>query len=460
MADDLVTMAAQRSAHSGQYWNPELETKPWADVERWQMQQIDGFVRALPQRSAMYRRLHAGLAQAPLREFADLARLPFTMKDDVRAAQELCSDEYPFGANQAVPQSDIVQLLSSSGTTGTPMVYALTARDMDRWADAIANTWFTAGIRADDIVAHLVALPMVAGGLPYADGFRRVGATLCWLGGFPTERVLREMRRLRISALLATTSFGLYLSEQWEELGRTTQMSSRLRKVLCGGEPGLNQPDIRAKIQSGLGISHLREVMGLGDVLSALWGECEAHDGMHFNAQADVAIELIDPETGERLPWRDGATGEIVYTTFAREATPMLRYRSRDHVRVSGTACSCGRTSPRIRCIGRTDDMLIYKGMNLFPTAIRDLIATRFAGQVEPLVRIWKDRADQVRFDDAIALDVEASANTAAHDYAALAAAIEREVRAHLQVRVVPTVVAPGTLVRGTYKTSLVAVRE
>jgi phenylacetate-CoA ligase/benzoylacetate-CoA ligase len=199
--------------------------------------------------------------------------------------------------------------------------------------------------------------------------------------------------------------------------------------------------------------------MGLGDVLSSLWAECEAEDGMHFNAQRYVAVELIDPDSGASVPWKDGAKGELVYTTFARDATPMLRYRSRDHALVHGVACRCGRTSPRIRCIGRTDDMLIYKGMNLFPTALRDLIAARFAGRVEPLIRIWKDRADQVRFDDAVAVDVEAAASTKPEDYAALAAQIEKAVRAELQVRIAPTIVASGTLPRGTYKTSLVAVR-
>lgn len=441
------------------YWNAELETRPWAEVERWQAAQIESFVRGLPARSPMYARL---LAKAPtsVARFEALAELPFTMKSDVREAQDHTSAEHPFGDNQGASTRDIVQTLCSSGTTGRPMYYALSAADHERWSDAIAQGWFTAGLRAEDLVAHLVALPGVAGGLPYADGFRRLGAALCWLGGFPTERILRELRNLRISALLATTSFGTYLSEQWEAVGATTGMSSSLKKVFCGGEPGLNQPEIRAKIRQGLQIDALREIMGLGDVLSCLWSECEAEDGMHFVAQRYVAVELIDPDTGASRAWQDGAKGELVYTTFARDATPMLRYRSRDHALVTGTRCRCGRTSPRIRCIGRTDDMLIYKGMNLFPTALRDLIAARFAGQVEPLIRIWKDRADQVRFDEAVPVEIEAAASTPAQEYPALAARIEKAVRAELQVRIAPCVVAPGSLPRGTYKTSLVSVRE
>jgi phenylacetate-CoA ligase/benzoylacetate-CoA ligase len=181
---------------------------------------------------------------------------------------------------------------------------------------------------------------------------------------------------------------------------------------------------------------------------------------MHFNAQRHVAIELIDPDSGERLPWREGASGEIVYTTFTRQATPMLRYRSRDHALVTGTACPCGRTSPRIRCIGRTDDMLIYKGMNVFPTAIRDLVLQRFAGEVEPLMRIWKEYPGQVRFDEPIAVDVEATAGLEPARHAGLAQAIEAEVRSQLQVRVRVAVHGAGSLPRSVYKNALLAVRD
>lgn len=445
----------------GVYWNPQLETLPWPEVERWQAGEIEKALSVIRRRSDLYRALHTGLpTDVRVAGFGDLARLPFTTKEDVRAAQEAATDEAPLGLNQAVPLAGIVQTLSSSGTTGRPLYYGLTHHDVEVFNDAIANTWYTAGVRADDVVAHLVGLPMVAGGLPYADGFRRIGATLAWLGGFPTDRILREMRRLRCTALLATTSFGLYLAEQWEEVGRETGMTSRLAKVLCGGEPGLNQPEIRDRIRRGLGISHLRETMGLGDVISAMWAECDVQNGMHFNAQKHVAIELIDPASGDVLPWREGAIGEIVYTAFDREATPMVRYRSRDHALVVGVDCPCGRTSPRIRCIGRTDDMLIYKGMNVFPTAIRDLIALRFAGRVEPMLRVWKETKEQVRFDDPIELDVEASPGLPVDQYVGLDQAIEAEVRSQMQVRVRVTVLGPGGLPRSAYKNSLLAVRE
>ncbi|MEP7301953.1 MAG: AMP-binding protein [Caldimonas sp.] len=444
-----------------EYWNPELETLAWPEVERWQAAQVTAMLPALRLRSRLYARLHAGLVDdLAVRAAADLAALPFTLKDDLRFAQQAASETEPLGENQAVPRADLVQVIASSGTTGRPLYYGLTARDVEVFSDAVANVWFTAGIRKGDIVAHLVGLPMVAGGLPYADGFRRIGAMLCWLGGFPTERILREMRHLRVTALLATTSFAQHLAEKWDEVGTETGIPSCLRKVLGGGEPGLAQPELRRRIVDGLALTHLRETMGLGDVIASMWGECEVEDGMHFNAQRYVMLELIDPGSGEALPWREGGSGELVYTTFARDATPVVRYRSRDHAEVVAMRCACGRTSPRIRCVGRTDDMLIYKGMNVFPTAIRDLVVDRFAGRIEPLLRLWKASGAQVRFDAAIPVEVEASAAVDEAQRAALAGEIEDLVRAQLQVRVAVTVLDRGGLPRGVYKNAIVVVRE
>jgi phenylacetate-CoA ligase/benzoylacetate-CoA ligase len=200
--------------------------------------------------------------------------------------------------------------------------------------------------------------------------------------------------------------------------------------------------------------------MGLGDVMALLWAECEDEGGMHFCGQRSVAVELIDPASGAVQPWEDGATGEAVYTTFAREATPALRYRSADHLVVTAMSCACGRTSPRVRCVGRTDDMLIYKGMNVFPSAIRDVVMQRFPGAVEPYLRIWKDRADQVRYDTPIPVDVEASPGLAGGRYEDVAHAIDRELRARLQIRADVTILAPETLPRTAYKTPLLHVRE
>jgi phenylacetate-coenzyme A ligase PaaK-like adenylate-forming protein len=443
------------------YWDPELETVSWKEVLGWQAARVAPFLRALPGRSAFHREL---LGQPrPPRQATDLsflADLPFTTKEEIRRSQEQGRPGEPLGRHQGVPLSAVVQTLSSSGTTGDPVTFALTAADLEVWRDGIAAGFFTAGIRDDDVVAHLVGLPGVAGGLPYADGFRRIGAALAWIGGLPTERIIRMLPRLQATAVLATTSFGTYLADRCRDLVGRDASALGVRKLLGGGEPGIGQPEIRDRIKLGWGIDHVREVMGLGDVMSLLWAECEAEGGMHFCGQRSVAVELIDPASGAVRPWEDGASGEAVYTTFAREATPVLRYRSADHLVVTGMSCACGRTSPRARCVGRTDDMLIYRAMNVFPSAIRDVVMRGFHDAVEPYLRIWKDRPDQVRYDAPIPVDVEATPGLAAGRYDVVARAIERELRDRLQIRAAVTVVAPETLPRTAYKTPLLHVRE
>jgi phenylacetate-CoA ligase/benzoylacetate-CoA ligase len=300
----------------------------------------------------------------------------------------------------------------------------------------------------------------VAGGLPYADGFRRIGATLAWIGGLPAERIIALIPRLQATAVLSTTSFGTYLADRCQELTGQDASALGVRTLLGGGEPGMGQPEIRDKIIRGWGLQRACEVMGLGDVMALLWAECEAGGGMHFCGQRSVAVELIDPDSGAVLPWADGARGEAVYTTFAREATPVLRYRSADHLVVTATSCPCGRTSPRIRCVGRTDDMLIYKAMNVFPSAIRDVVVRGFPGVIEPYLRIWKDHADQVRYDTPIPVDVEAAPGLPADRYPEVARVIERELRVRLQIRADVTILDPGTLPRTTYKTPLLHVRQ
>lgn len=443
------------------YWNAELETKPWAAVERWHREQLSELISSLKVRSRFYNERLAGIqwgASASC-STAPLSELPFTTKDDIRAAQEEVRPGEPFGTIQAAPLTEIVQCLSSSGTTGDPIYYALTRRDLEVWTDGIANTFFTTGIRPGDVVGHLVGLPMVAGGLPYADAFRRIGATLAWLGGFPTARIISSLRRLQATAILATTSFGLHLTTHCEELMGFPASDLRLKKFVSGGEPGLGQPEIRDSVARGLGLSHVREMMGLGDVMAAMWGECDETGGMHFNAQRYVFVELIDPATGAPVAWKEGAMGEAVYTTFERDATPLLRYRSRDHIVVTATECRCGRTSPKIRCIGRTDDMLFYKGMNVFPSAVRDVIVGGFSGIATPYVRLIKERPDQVRFDEPIPVEVEAARGTSPEAMIGIAAAIEQRVREQLQIRVRVTLVPTGAIPRGAYKTALTHVR-
>ena len=188
------------------YWDPELETMPWEELLRWQAGQAGPWLAALPERSRFHREKLAG-TRVPewVADPGFLADLPFTTKDEIRASQEDAGPGEPFGRHQAVPLSSVTQVLSSSGTTGDPLNFALTAADLEVWRDGIATGFYAAGIRGHDVVAHLVGLPGVAGGLPYADGFRRIGAALAWIGGRPTEQIVRSIPRLQATAVLATS---------------------------------------------------------------------------------------------------------------------------------------------------------------------------------------------------------------------------------------------------------------
>ena len=205
---------------------------------------------------------------------------------------------------------------------------------------------------------------------------------------------------------MLTPSYAAYLVEWAAERGRDLQASS-VKRVLVAGEPGGGEPAFRARLEEGWGAT-VTEAMGIGDIGVSLWGECEAQDGMHLGARGFVHPELIDPETGAALRLEDGATGELVLTHLRHRAAPLLRFRTRDHVEVRMSPCSCGRTGPRIRCIGRTDDMLIVRGVNLFPSAIREVVSA-FAPAVSGNILV-KPRADGVKQEPPLPVAVELAA--------------------------------------------------
>jgi phenylacetate-CoA ligase/benzoylacetate-CoA ligase len=346
------------------YWDREFETRPWGWIEAWQAQQLAMMLDTLPQRSELYRELLAAagrrvglrgywIKRGRLPTLDMLETLPFTSRDQLRLAQSSAPPGRPLGLQQAVPQQYIVQVVASSGTTGPPVFGGLTRRDQESWSDAIANSLWTAGVRPDDVVAHLADQPLVASGWPYADGLRRLGATVVWLGGRTPEQVLAQVPQLRTTAVTAGTSAALELAEEAAALGATRALG--VRKLLAGTEPGLDRPEVRSRIAEGWGVTHVRDTMGLAEVMAGMWSECGEACGMHFNAGKYVIAELVEPRTGVRVPWADGARGEAVYTTFERDATPVLRYRSAELLEVMATGCACGRTSPRVRCLGRAE---------------------------------------------------------------------------------------------------------
>ena len=354
---------------NGTYWDREAEC---ADAETrlamgeraWE-QQRDGLL----DRSPFYRRKYedAGVDLSSVR-LSELGAVPVTTKDELRRAQE---EHPPFGDYLGVEPDRVKLIYQTSGTTGRPNVVALTASDIDTWTTIGCRSTWASGVRPDSaVLTTFGAGPFVAGTTHFV--LERIGARRVPVGPGDTERVVAAFGRGLVDTFLGTPSFGLYLVRRFEEQG-VDPRDFGIRHIMLGGEPGAGIASVRDPIEAAFG-AFITESMGLGDLSIMLWGECEEQGGMHFEAHGLVWVELVDPETGESVDPEVGVVAEPVYTSLRREAMPLVRYRSGDLVEVQGTDCGCGRTGFRIRCIGRSDDMLIVRGVNIYPSAIQAIV--------------------------------------------------------------------------------------
>jgi phenylacetate-CoA ligase len=420
--------------------DPEIESRPWEE----QLAADDAAYRAqlgyLLERSPFYRdKLRAADTSGGL---DDVAALPLTEKAELKAT---CTPENPFGAHLCVSADEIARIYSTSGTTGTPSYIPLTAADVERWVTGSARSYAASGVAPGErVVTTYNAGPFAAGAALAA--FERIGLCHIPVGTGNTDRLLRAIELLRPDAAVLTPSYAAYVAESGAEL-----TGSSVRRVLVAGEPGGGEPGFRSRLEAAWGAT-VTEAMGIGDIGVSLWGECEAQDGMHLGARGLVHAELIDPETGAAVELCDGASGELVLTHLRQRAAPLLRFRTRDHVEVRMSPCPCGRTGPRIRCLGRTDDMLIVRGVNVFPSAVRDVVST-FAPEVSGHILV-RPRAAGVKQDPPLPVSVELARDTAAGD--ALAEAIRARLREALVVQTHVDLVPWGTLGRSEYKSTLV----
>jgi phenylacetate-CoA ligase len=280
--------------------------------------------------------------------------------------------------------------------------------------------------------------------------FDRIGLCHIPVGTGNTERLMLAVQLLRPEAAVLTPSYAAYLVE-WAAERDVDLAASSVERVLVAGEPGGGEPAFRAKLEEGWG-ARVTEAMGIGDIGVSLWGECEQQDGMHLGARGFVHAELIEPETGVAMELEDGATGELVLTHLQHRAAPLLRFRTRDHVEIRTSPCRCGRTGPRLRCVGRTDDMLIVRGVNVFPSAVREVV-NAFGPQVSGQI-VVKPQAEGVKQEPPLPVSVELAAGATAD--AALAEAIRDRLRNVLVVQTRVDLVPWGSLRRSEYKSSLV----
>lgn len=375
-----------------------------------------------------------------------IADLPLTDKDGLRAT---CSEANPIGTHLACAEDEIARVYSTSGTTGTPSFIPLTGNDIANWVTISARSYAASGLeQGERVVTSYNAGPFVAGAALAA--FDRIGTCHIPIGTGNTERMLTAIRMLAPQAVVLTPSYATHLAERAVEAGIDLAASS-VERVMVAGEPGGGEPAMRARLEAAWG-AQVTEAMGIGDIAVSLWGECPERDGMHFGGAGLVHVELIDPETGAARALEDGAEGELVYTHLRHEAAPLLRFRSRDHVTVRAGRCACGRVAPRIRCIGRIDDMLIVRGTNVFPSALREVVS-EFAPHVSGMILVTPQQPG-VRQTPPLPVSVELAPGTAAET--ALAEAIETRVRETLLVRTRISLVAHGSLPRSEYKSKLV----
>ena len=420
---------------------PEVEALPWDEQLAVDDASFREQIAYLAERSPLYREVVAGAGG-----LADIAQLPLTDKRDLR---KTTTSSNPVGAHLCAEPSEIVRIYSTSGTTGAPSFVPLTAGDLENWVTGSARSYAASGVAPGGrVVTTYSAGPFVAGAA--LASFDRIGMTHIPVGTGNTERLMLSIELLHPDAAVLTPSYAAHLIE-WAAERDFDLAGSSVARVLVAGEPGGGEPAFRAMLEEGWG-AKVTEAMGIGDIGVSLWGECEEQNGMHLGARGFVHAELIDPETERAIELADGATGELVLTHLRHRAAPLLRFRTRDHVQVWTSTCACGRTSPRIRCIGRTDDMLIVRGVNVFPSAVREVVAA-FAPDVSGHILVRPDGA-AVKQEPPLPVAVELARGAAPDP--ALADAIRDRLRSVLVVQTRVDLVPWGTLRRSEYKSKLV----
>jgi phenylacetate-CoA ligase len=345
-------------------YQPELESMGRPELESIQLARLKALLLRVYERVPAYRTKFdaAGFDPNSVESLADLVRIPFTVKDDLRAA-------YPYDLF-AAPMRDIVRVHSSSGTTGQITVVGYTQGDIDRWADLMARTYACAGVSSDDVVQVTYGYGLFTGGLGAHYGSERLGALTVPVSGGNTRRQVQILKDFGVTVLACTPSYALLIAETALEMGIDVH-DLPLRVGVFGAEPW--SENMRKQIEQAMGITAI-DIYGLSEVMGpGVASECVHQDGLHV-FEDHFLIEIVNPDTLEPVP--DGTYGEVVFTTLTKEGIPVIRYRTRDISRIVPGNCPCGRTFRRIeRITGRTDDMLIIRGVNVFPSQIEQVLA-------------------------------------------------------------------------------------
>ena len=371
------------------HWSGVESMSP-AELRALQEEKLRKQLTALHRCSPFYRRKFATASAFPddIRTLEDLAGLPFTEKQELRDSQSACP---PLGEHAGTEMADIERVHATSGTTGMPSYVGVTAHDSALWREAVARAYYSQGVRRESVVVIGFGIGFFVGGIPVQQAVTAIGAAAVPVGIGATDRLIDAAIDLRADVLTCTPSYARHIAEHLLARRRMEPSDLGLRRVLVGAEPGGGIPAVRAALQESWNAT-VTESVGNGDVIPIHSGECEAQRGNHFLVPDMVLPEIIDPSSGAVLDLDRGPTsGELVLTHLDRQCGALVRFRTRDHVEVRSDSCPCGRTGPRMVCVGRTDDMLLVRGVNVWPSAVKDVV-NGFAPRVTGQLRIALDR--------------------------------------------------------------------
>ncbi len=422
-----------------QYWNPTYECMSREEMRKVQSERLINTVKRVYHNVPFYREKmqKAGIEPGDIKSIDDLSKLPFTNKQDLR-------DTYPYGLF-AVPMSEIVRIHASSGTTGKQTVVGYTRRDLDTWAEVVARALVSAGGSKESFVQVAYGYGLFTGGLGLHYGAERIGASVIPISGGNTKRQLQIMKDFGTTILACTPSYAMYMAEEMEELG-IDKSELKLKSGIFGAEPWSNS--MRKEIEEKLGIMAM-DIYGLSEIMGpGVSIDCQARNGLHVQEDHFIA-EIINPDTEEVLP--EGSNGEIVFTTITKEGLPLLRYRTHDISSLDYKKCDCGRTTVRMSKItGRSDDMLIIRGVNVFPSQIESVLLE--IGETAPHYQLIVDRKDNL---DTLEVQVEMTQNMFSDEVKKiedLEKKIYKEIDSTLGINAKVRLVEPKTIARSEGK--------
>ena len=432
------------------YWNARIETMPLDDLRDIQNIKLQKQMHYVYERSPFYRRKFDSIGMKPehIRTVEDLVEFPFTTKEELRQSQAECP---PLGWHCAADLDKVVRVHSSSGTTGRPVFVGITERDRQTWIEIVSRLWWCQGTRPNSRMMIGFGMGIFVGGLTMYDGLMNIGAMFIPIGTGASERMLDSIQAFKADILGCTPSYAIYLAEYARKKAGLDPRKLGIKRVQCGAEPGGGVPGVRDKIAEEWN-AICTESIGSADVSGIYAAQCDELNGNHYLIPDYAVYEIIDPDTGKVLPLEDGVTGEIVITHIDRECVPLVRYRLRDQMVVNTAPCPCGRTGHRLRCVGRTDDMLIVLGVNVFPSAVKDVVSKlrpRTTGEIQILLDKPGPKVDPP-------LKVKVEYGQGVQDLETLKHDVEHEIREMLIVPSSVELVPEGTLPRFEMKAQLI----